>query len=106
MDKLETAPITIPTGTPVLITTIHNGVFFGYVEELDTDRKIGKFSNMRCCLYWPDTNKGFLGLAVWGPKEGARISPAPAMAVITDLTSVVVCSPEAAAAWEAAPWSE
>lgn len=88
-------------GRPVLVTTAHRGVFFGYAE--DTSGSTIKLSRARNCVYWPRENRGFLGLAADGPKKGARIGP-PADIELRDVTSVAECTAAAVAAWEASPW--
>lgn len=85
----------------VVVTTEHRGVFFGYASETGGDTI--KLRAARCCIYWPAENKGFMGLAADGPKPGARVGPA-ADIELRKITSVIECSPEAAKAWEAAPW--
>lgn len=87
---------------PVLVTTKHRGVFFGYAT--DTAGEIINLRAARCCIFWPQEQKGFLGLASTGPLKGARIGPAADLEV-RDITSVAVCTPEAVEAWERAPWS-
>lgn len=85
----------------VMVTTSHRGVFFGYAIDIS-----GEFIELRAarnCLYWPAENKGFVGLANMGPVKGARVGPAADMQ-LRDITSVTLCTPEAVAAWEAAPW--
>lgn len=89
-------------GRPVLVTTLHRGVFFGYAE--DTSGSTVKLTRARCCIYWPRGNHGFMGLAADGPKSGARVGP-PADINLRDVTSVAECSPAAVAAWEAQPWT-
>lgn len=86
----------------VLVTTAHRGVFFGYTD--DTSGDIINLRAARNCLYWPTEQKGFLGLAASGPVKGSRIGPAADLD-LRDITSVAACTPEAVAAWEAAPWS-
>ncbi len=86
---------------PVLVTTAHRGVFFGYARK--TDGTSIKLRAARCCLYWPSGNRGFLGLAAMGPVEGARVGPA-ADIELRDITCVAACTPEAVAAWEKFPW--
>ena len=88
---------------PVLVTTAHRGVFFGYASGSTAGKTI-KLRAARCCIYWPRENKGFLGLANAGPVKGARVGP-PANIELRDITCVAECTPEAVAAWEAAPWS-
>jgi len=95
--------MTKTTGSPVLVTTAHRGVFFGYAVGSTAGKTI-KLKRARCCIYWPRENKGFLGLANTGPAKGARIGP-PANIELRDITCVAECTPEAVAAWEAAPWS-
>lgn len=87
---------------PVLITTEYRGVFFGYAENTDGD--IVKLKRARNCLYWPAKQKGFIGLATNGPVDGSRVGPA-ADIELRKVTAVIECSPEAVAAWEAAPWA-
>lgn len=86
---------------PVLVTTAHRGVFFGYAEITDGDTI--KLTRGRNCIYWPASNKGFLGLASDGPAKGARVWPA-ADIELRNITSVSECTEGAVAAWESAPW--
>ena len=86
---------------PVLVTTVHRGVFFGYATK--TDGATISLRAARCCVYWPSENKGFMGLASHGPMQGARVGPA-ADIELRDITSVATCTPEAVKAWESAPW--
>lgn len=85
----------------VLVTTQHRGVFFGYA--FNTGGATIKLRAARNCLYWPASNKGFMGLANMGPVDGARVGPA-ADVELRDITSVAECTPQAIAAWEKAPW--
>lgn len=85
----------------VLVTTKHRGVFFGYAEE--TGGETIKLRRARNCLYWPESNKGFIGLASMGPQSGARVGPA-ADIELRDITCVAECTDSAADAWEKAPW--
>ena len=86
----------------VLVTTAHRGVFFGYAAE--TTGPAIALRAARNCIYWPASNKGFLGLAAVGPGSGARVGPA-ADIELRDITCVAECTPVAVAAWEKAPWS-
>ena len=86
---------------PVLITTVHRGVFFGYA--IDTSGDTIKLSRGRCCLYWPAEQKGFIGLAVNGPVKGCRVGPA-ADIELRGVTSVSEATEAAVTAWEDAPW--
>lgn len=98
-----TAPEPQPAEKPVLVTTVHRGVFFGYATDVNgptiTLRK------GRIALYWSRDVKGVVGLAANGPTAGCRIGPAANM-IVKDVTCVMEVTPEAAAKWESAPWSE
>lgn len=89
----------------VLITTIHRGVFFGYVNPDDLYKDVIEVERMRCCVSWAVSTKGFLGLATYGPNKESRVGPAPPRAILRGVTSVAECTPEAVKAWEAAPWN-
>lgn len=88
---------------PVLVTTAHRGVFFGYL--VGKPGPIIKLRRARNCLYWPAKVKGFLGLAAVGPLDGSRVGPA-ADIELRDITCIAECTPEAVERWESAPWSE
>lgn len=89
------------TDRPVLVTTAHKGVFFGYAD--DTSGDVIKLRRARNCIYWPASNKGFIGLASEGPMNGARVGPAADIEV-RNITCVAEVSEAAVKAWEAAPW--
>lgn len=96
-----TAP-TPPTGRPVVVTTAHRGVFFGYAS--DTDGETITLRAARLCVYWSADVRGFMGLAATGPTKGCRIGP-PATITVRAITAVLECSPAAVEAWERAPWA-
>ena len=87
---------------PVLVTTVHKGVFFGYAA--DTSGTTIKLNDGRLCVYWTEDLRGFMGLASHGPGRGCKIGPRADIEV-RDVTSVSEVSPEAASKWEDAPWS-
>lgn len=87
---------------PVLVTTVHRGVFFGYAN--DTDGNTIALKDARNCIYWSADCKGFMGLAANGPTTGCRIGP-KADITVRNITSVSEVTPEAVAKWEAAPWA-
>ncbi len=87
---------------PVLVTTVHKGVFFGYAEE--TSGETINLKRARLCIYWTADLRGFMGLATVGPGHGCKIGPAADLE-LRGVTSVVEVSPEAVKLWEAAPWS-
>ena len=86
---------------PVVVTTAHRGVFFGYAEQTDGEQIALK--DARLCLYWSADVKGFMGLAATGPSQSCRVGPA-ADITLRDITAVLECTPEAVTAWQAAPW--
>ena len=88
-------------GRPVVVTTSHRGVFFGYAA--DTDGEQIALTRARLCLYWSADVKGFMGLAATGPSESCRIGPA-ADITLRNITAVLSVTPEAVKAWESAPW--
>jgi hypothetical protein len=88
----------------VLVTTVHKGVFFGYVSSAVKNKTI-KIKNARNCVYWSADVKGFLGLAANGPTASCRIGPKVPELTITDVTSVSAVTPEASEKWEKNPWS-
>jgi len=86
---------------PVLVTTAHRGVFFGYAT--DTGGETIALRAARLCVYWSADVKGFMGLAANGPSSGCRIGP-PADITLRNITSVCEVSPAALDRWESAPW--
>jgi len=86
---------------PVIVTTAHRGVFFGYATKTDGD--VIALARARNCVYWSADVKGFMGLAANGPSENCRIGPA-ADITLRAVTAVLEVTPAAAARWEAQPW--
>jgi hypothetical protein len=82
---------------PVLITTAHKGVFFGYAT--DTSGSTISLKQARLCIYWSTDMNGFMGLASKGPSGNCRIGP-PADIELRDVTSVVECTAAAVKNWE------
>jgi hypothetical protein len=90
------------TDRPVIVTTEHRGVFFGYAA--DTNGETIELRDARLCVYWSSDLKGFMGLASSGPSENCKIGPAVKAITLRKITSVVEVTPAAVAKWEAAPW--
>ncbi len=86
---------------PVIVTTAHRGVFFGYATK--TDGETISLKRARLCLYWSCDVKGFMGLAANGPSASCRIGP-PADMTLRAITAVLEVTPAATAKWEAMPW--
>ena len=91
-----------PVLHPVLVTTAHRGVFFGYADQVDGETIT--LERARLCLYWSRDVRGFMGLAATGPTAGCRIGPAADIA-LRNITAVLTVTPGAVAAWERAPWT-
>jgi hypothetical protein len=90
------------TERPVLVTTEHRGVFFGYATKTDGDTI--ELKRARNAIYWSSDVQGFMGLAANGPSTGCRIGP-PADIELRAITSVVEVTPTAADKWNAARFS-
>jgi len=86
---------------PVLVTTAHKGVFFGYASE--TGGETIKLARARLCVYWSADLHGFMGLASIGPNQNCKIGP-PADIELRDITAVVEVSEDATAKWEKGLW--
>ena len=70
---------------PVLVTTEHRGVFFGYACDVD-----GPTIRMRDCrnvVYWSADVRGFVGLASTGPTKTCKVGPSTTM-TLRNITSV------------------
>jgi len=87
---------------PVLVTTAHRGVFFGYATNVDGDTIA--LTRARNCIYWSADVKGFMGLAANGPSASCRVGPA-ADITLRAITAVLDVTPEAATKWETGPWA-
>lgn len=93
---------TTTTARPVVVTTAHRGVFFGYAS--DTNGETIALKDSRLCVYWSSDVKGFMGLAANGPSKSCKIGPA-ADITLRNITAVLEVTPEAEANWKAAPWA-
>lgn len=58
---------------PVVVTTAHRGVFFGYATKTEGEQIALK--RARLCIYWSRDVRGFMGLAASGPTSTCRIGP-------------------------------
>lgn len=87
---------------PVIVTTAHRGVFFGYAEG-DTSGATVQLKRARMCIRWTGT-RGFMGLASDGPNESCRIGPAVDAIELRAVTAILEVTPAAVEAWEKAPW--
>jgi hypothetical protein len=91
---------------PVMVTTAHKGVFFGYVPKTQPrDAKSIALTKCRMCVYWSSDMKGVTGLAVVGPSDDCRIGPAVSKVTVHDVTAIFEVEPAAAKQWEASKWA-
>jgi hypothetical protein len=88
---------------PLLVTTEHKGVFFGYGQA--TDERIIRLERARMCVHWDSGVRGVLGLAATGPNANCRVGPAVPEIVLQGVTAVVTCSEEAREQWEQNHWA-
>ena len=84
---------------PVLVTTEHRGVFFGFATKEDLEKKSFWLERARNCIYWHSKLNGFLGLAAEGPNSDCRIGAEAKELLVHSITSVSICTDKAAAAW-------
>ena len=90
---------------PVVVTTLHKGVFFGYIddEESANDNPI-VIKRAMMCVYWSSGVKGILGLPTDGPDKDSRISGERATVRLHNVTAVAIATKKAAKNWEKKPW--
>lgn len=89
-----------PGMKPVLVTTQHRGVFYGYLlAEADETARTLVLYRCRNAIYWSGS-KGFLGLASDGPEKESRIGSVAPRVMLHDVTSVSDCTAKAAEAWD------
>lgn len=90
---------------PLVVTTAHRGVFFGYADPTSATKEKFTLANARNCVYWSADVRGFMGLAVHGPTSNCKITASVVELDLFEITAVLKCSKEAAEKWESAPWS-
>jgi hypothetical protein len=87
---------------PVVVTTVHRGVFFGYLEKTDGDQVT--LTRAKNCRYWTADVRGFMGLATFGPKDGCKIGPSVDRLKLYGVTAILDVSSQAEAAWGLDTW--
>lgn len=88
---------------PVVVTTAHRGVFFGYATN--TDGETIALTRARNCVYWSADVRGFIGLAANGPSNDCRVGPAADL-TLRNITCVLEVTPDAEKRWNDGPWSK
>lgn len=94
------------TKQPVVVTTEHRGVFFGYLGSgQDRESKVVTITDAQMCVYWSADVRGVVGLAMSGPSTQCRVTPAAPKMTLQGVTSVMDATADAEAAWQARPWN-
>lgn len=88
---------------PVVVTTAHKGVFFGYGKP--SDAQSIRIERCRMVVYWSADVRGVVGLAANGPTAGCKIGPSAPAVTLRDVTAVIEVSDEAAKKFEEAKWT-
>ena len=88
---------------PVIVTTSHRGVFFGF--GVPSDAQTIRIERVRMVVYWSADVRSVLGLAVNGPTSGCKVGPSAPAITLRDVTSVIECSEEAAQKFEDFKWN-
>ena len=91
--------MTSNAGRPVIVTTEHRGVFFGYTGDTFNTDPIS-LKRARMAIRW-GTTRGIMELAETGPTPSSKIS-ARADIEVRKITAVFEVTAEAAEKWEAA----
>lgn len=87
---------------PVVVTTQHRGVFFGFIDPAFENERTLDITEVRNCISWSASIGGFMGLAAVGPNRDCKIGKQAPRVVLHDITSVLDCTEEAVKAWQTA----
>jgi hypothetical protein len=88
---------------PLIVTTLHKGVFFGYA--VPTTSKTIRLENAQMCVYWSADIKGVVGLASIGPSANCKIGPIAPAITLQAVTSIMEVSQQAEKKWKLQPWA-
>ena len=88
---------------PLVVTTEHRGVYFGY--GIPSDAPTIKLIDVQMCIYWPKENRGVVGLAVEGPVNGSRVGPIAPSIILRGVTAVMEVTKAAEGRWKKMPWN-
>lgn len=91
-------------GRPVVVTTKHKGVFFGFLAG-DRTAKTVELAEAQMCVYWSSDVQGVTGLASHGPSRSCKVTRPVSRMTLQDVTAVMDASGEAVALWQGRPWS-
>ena len=85
---------------PVLITTLHRGVFAGLIEDdQDINAKSMPLKKAKMAIRW-GTTRGVMQLANTGPTPDSKISLPADIPALHDITAVFLITNEAWEAWK------
>ena len=85
---------------PVVVTTVHRGVFCGELpDDQDISAKAMPLHNARMAIYW-GTTRGVMELAETGPTDKSRISARADIPMLHDITAIFAVTPEAWNKWQ------
>jgi hypothetical protein len=96
--------MTAKQAAPVVVTTAHRGVFFGYLDGDRTGTTV-ELTDAQMCVYWSSDVRGVLGLASDGPSRSSKVTRPVPRITLQDVTSVIDVTAEAVKQWEGRPWS-
>jgi hypothetical protein len=88
----------------VVVTTARGLVMFGVLKS-GTVGGVVALTQARNCVYWGKAVRGVFGLAATGPDDTCRVGPAVPRVLLSEVTSITDCTPDAVEAWERAPWA-
>ena len=89
---------------PVVVTTEHKGVFFGFCEAEDTAARTVTISEAQMCVYWSADVRGVVGLASTGPSKDCKVTPPAPKMTLSGTTAVMDATEDAVKAWKIRPW--
>lgn len=93
-------------GRPVVVTTAHRGVFFGFLDPAaDQAAKVIELAGAQMCVYWSEDVQGVLGLASHGPSGRCKVTRPVSRVTLQDVTAVMDVTGEAVKLWQDRPWS-
>lgn len=93
---MATKKTAAPVLQPVIVTTAHRGVFFGYTADPYGD--VISLERARNVLYWSPDCRGFMGLAANGPTANCKLGAVCEIA-LRNITSVSMVTEHAEKAW-------
>lgn len=96
--------IDYPIGEMVLVTAGVRNVRYGRLLQVSDDGRIVRLGDMRPVFSWAGT-QGIGGLATVGPLPGSKIGPPAPVGIVSEVSTIWQCTPEAVAAWAAAGWA-